>query len=88
MFTVEVFLRLYFFIDLNFCQFFSKKFTLKSSGVPGGEGSGGGVRGREGADCQTLFTVKFLLTYREKRGNENRENGEEKKENCKRREGM
>ena len=32
----------------------------------------------------TLLTGKFLLTYREKRGKEKRENGEEKKENQKR----
>ena len=25
---------------------------------------------------QTLFTIKFLLTYREKKGKEKRENGE------------
>ena len=52
------------------------------SGVMGG----GGVRG--GAECpQRLPTGKFLLTYWEKRDKEKMkkgENGEEKKENCKR----
>ena len=37
------------------------------------------------AECPLkLFTVKFLLTNREKRGKDKRENGEEKKEKCKR----
>ena len=46
-----------------------------------------GVTARGSAGCPkppTLFTGKFLLTYREKRGKEKRENREEKKENCKR----
>ena len=37
-----------------------------------------------GGESLILFTGKFLLTYREKRGKEKRENGEEKKENSKR----
>ena len=46
------------------------------SGVTGGRG--------QGTECPpTLLTGKFLLIYREKRGNEKGENGEEKKENWK-----
>ena len=49
---------------------------LKASGVTG-RGRGGRV------SPQRLLTGKFLLTYWEKRGKENRENGTEKKENWK-----
>ena len=39
----------------------------------------------QGAECPlTFLTKKFLLTYREKRGKEEKESGKEKKENRKR----
>ena len=50
--------------------------VTRSSGVTAG-GGGGRV-------LPILVTGKFLLIFREKRGMEKRENGEEKKENLKR----
>ena len=50
---------------------------MTNSGV-----TAGGVQGK--SDPLTLLTGKFLMTYREKRGKEKRENGEEKKQNRKR----
>ena len=57
-------------LDLKFLQ-------CRVSGVTSG--------GRQGAECpQRLLIREFLLTYQEKKGKENGENGVEKKENQKR----
>ena len=54
--------------------------TAETAGYSGLEHSG--VTGGGGATL-TFFNGKFLPTYQEKRGREERENREEKKENLK-----